>query len=107
MKDMVAAMRRERDAIDALEADEADATLVEEAWAAYQTAHLKAAEHPQAPADAQVSLQSEGDVDHVMEFLEEMEGRQHGQGDWDAAPQKPEMESAERDVKSKRDRGST
>ena len=32
MRDMTAAMRRERDALDTLEADEADATLVEEEW---------------------------------------------------------------------------
>ena len=107
MEDMSAAMRRERDAHETLEADENEAAQVEEDWAAFQAAQLRAAAPPQAPADAQVSLQSEGDVDHVMEFLEEMEGRQHGQGDRNAAPQKPEMESAERDVKSKRDRGST
>ena len=32
--------------------------------------------------------------------------RQHGEGDWDAGPQKPERElGAEWDFKSKRDRG--
>ena len=115
MRDMTAAMRRERDALDTLEADEADATLVEEEWMTFQAAQFRAAAPPLAAAASphaeELAISRDGpvtpaeDVDRVLEFLEEMACRQHGEGDWDAGPQKPERErGAEWDFKSKRDR---
>ena len=62
---------------------------MEKDWGAYWAAQLRAAAPPQAPAAV---------LESPPAFLEEMECRQHGQGDCDAGPREPERESAERDV---------